>query len=190
MMRQTYPQQGSVELDEVREAIGLRAARPAARWQAPGEPAPGAPAPGPDATRSGTDPAGSLSGRVRRVLAAITTVSAGVALTHQMLASALASVHGAGLWGAAAVLLAWPVPLMQPVLAGAGALVLSGAGLLTGGWRHLGARQSRLVVAGAIAAVLGAGPMVLVCGLTVALGVLVLAAALAIVCCLVALLGR
>jgi hypothetical protein len=189
-MRRTHPQQGSVELDEVREAIGLRSARPAAYWPAPGEPASGALAPDLNTARWERDPVGSLSGRVRRVLAAVTTVSGGVALTHQMLASALASAHGAGPWGAAAALLAWPVPLMQPVLAGTGALILSVVGMLTGGWRHPGSRQNGLVMAGAIAAVLGAGPMVLVCGLTAVLGVLVLAVGLAIVCCLLALLVR
>ena len=82
------------------------------------------------------------------------------------------------------------MPLLQPVLAGADALVLSVVGMLTGGWRHPGSRQNGLLVAGAIAAVLGAGPMVLVCGLTVVVGVLALAAGLVIACCLLALLGR
>jgi len=190
MIRRTYLQQGSAELDEVREAIGLRPAAPAANWPDPGEPVSRAATPSPDIARWERYPADSLSGRVRQVLAALTIVSAGVALTHQMLAGALASAHGAGLRGAAAALLAWPVPLIQPILAGAGALVLSVVGMLTGGWRHPGSRQNGLVAAGAMAAVLGAGPMVLVCGLTVVVGVLALAVGLVIARCLLALLGR
>ncbi len=190
MMRRTRPQQGSAELDEVREAIGLGPAGPAVSGPDGGEPTPGAPG-----SSAGVDtrvryPAGSLSGRVRRLVGAGTAVSAGVALTHQMLAGALASAHGAGPWGAAAALLAWPVPLIQPILAGAGALVLSAVGMLTGGWRHLTPGQNGLLVAGAMAAVLGAGPMALVCGLTVVLGVLALAVGLVIACCLLALLVR
>jgi len=189
-MRRTYLQQGSAELDEVREAIGLRPAGPAVGGPDGGGPAPGAPGSGPDVGRLARYPADSLSGRVRRLVGAVTAVSAGVALTHQMLAGALASAHGAGPWGAAAALMAWPVPLIQPILAGAGALVLSAVGMLTGGWRHLTPRQNGLLVAGAIAAVLGAGPMVLVCGLTVVMGVLALAVGLVIACCLFALLVR
>jgi hypothetical protein len=190
MIRWTYLQQGSAELDEVRNAIGLRPAAPATNWPDPGEPMSWAATPSPDIARWDTYPADSLSGRVRQVLAALTIVAAGVALTHQMLAGALASAHGAGLRGAAAALLACPVPLIQPILAGAGALVLSVVGMLTGRWRHPGSRQNGLVVAGAMAAVLGAGPMVLVCGLTVVVGVLALAVGLVIARCLLALLGR
>lgn len=178
MMRRTHWQQGSAELDEVREAIGLRPAGPAVNW------------PGPDTAGWGRYPTTSLSSKVRRVLAAVTAVSGGVALTHQMLAGVLASAHGVGPWGAAATLLAWPVPLLQPVLAGAGALVLSVVGMLTGGWRLLRSRQNGLVAVGAMAAVLGGGPMVLICGLTMVLGVLALAVGLIIACCLLVLLVR
>jgi len=190
MMRRTHLQQGSVELDEVREAIGLRPAGLAVIGLHEGEPALGAPGSGPDVGRRVRYPAGSPSGGVRRLVGAVTAVSAGVALTHQMLAGALASAHGAGPWGAAAALLAWPVPLIQPILAGAGALVLCAVGMLTRGWRHLTPRHNGLLVAGAVAAVLGAGPMVLVCGLTVVMGVLALAVGLVIACCLFALLVR
>lgn len=190
MMRPTHLQQGSTELDEVREAIGLRPARPAVSGPDRGEPTPRTPGSRPAVGRPVRYPAYSLSGRVRRLVGAVTAVSAGVALTHQILAGALASAHGAGPWGAAAALLAWPVPLIQPILAGTGALVLSAIGMLTGGWRHLTPRQNEVLVAGAIAAVLGAGPMVVVCGLTVVFGVLALAVGLVIACCLLALLGR
>ena len=123
-------------------------------------------------------------------MGAVTAVSAGVALTHQILAGALANAHGAGPWGAAAALLAWPMPLIQPILAGTGALALSAVGMLTGEGRHLTPRQNRLLVAGGVAAVLGAGPMVLVCGLTVVMGVMALAVGLVLARCLLALLVR
>lgn len=189
-MRRTHLQQGSAELDEVREAIGLRPAGPAVGGPDGGEPAPRAPGSGPGVGRLVSYQADSLSGRVRRLVGTVTAVSAGVALTHQVLAGALASAHGAGPWGAGAALMAWPVPLIQPILAGAGALVLSAVGMLTGGWRQLTPRQNGLLVAGAIAAVLGAWPMVLVCGLTAVMGLLALAVGLVIARCLLALLVR
>jgi hypothetical protein len=114
----------------------------------------------------GRYPAGSLSRRTRRFVSVVSAVAGGVALTHQMLAGALAGAHGAGAWGAAATLLAWPAPLMQPILAGLGALVLCAVGVVTQGWRDIGLGHAWLAVAGTIAAILGAGPMVLVCILT------------------------
>ena len=62
MMRRTHLQQGSAELDEVREAIGLRPAGPAVIGLYEGEPALGAPGSGPDIGRRVRYPAGSLSG--------------------------------------------------------------------------------------------------------------------------------
>jgi hypothetical protein len=110
--------------------------------------------------------AGLLSRGMRRCVGVVSAVSGGVALTHQMLAGALAGAHGAGPWGAAAAVLAWPAPLMQPILAGIGALVLCAVGVVTRGWRDIGPGQTWLMAAGTIAALLGAGPMVLVCVLT------------------------
>lgn len=125
-----------------------------------------------------------------QLVGAVAAMSGGVALSHQMLAGALAGAHGAGLFGAAAALLAWPVPLMQPILAGAGALVLCAVGVLTGGWRRLGPGQDWLLAGAAMAAVLGAGPMVLVCALIAVVCVLAVIAGLAILFCLLALLLR
>jgi hypothetical protein len=114
--------------------------------------------------RQGGYPLGALNYMMRQLVGAVTIVSGGVALTHQVLASALA--HHWGPWGAAAALLAWPVPLIQPILAGIGALVLCAVGVMTRGWRDIGPTQDWLLLAGAIAALLGAGPMLLVCALT------------------------
>ena len=117
-------------------------------------------------------------------------MSGGVALSHQVLASALAGAHGEGPWGAAAALLAWPVPLLQPVLAGAGALVLCAVGVLTAGWRRIGPRQGWLLAGGGMAAVLGAGPMVVVCAVTAVVCVLAVIFGLVILFYLLALLLR
>jgi hypothetical protein len=162
--------EGSAVLYEIRETIGLRSAGPADEWTIRGEAGPRASAPHPDDVRRGGYPAGWLGRRMRQLVVALTVVSGGVAPTHQILAGALALSGGP--WGAAAALLAWPVPLLQPVLAGVGALILCAVGVMTGGWRHIGPRQGWLLLAGATAAILGAGPMVLVCALTAVVYVL------------------
>jgi hypothetical protein len=105
-----------------------------------------------------------------------------------MLAGALAGAHRAGPWGAAATLLAWPAPLVQPILAGIGALVLCAVGVVTRGWLDIGLGKTWLVVAGTITAVLGAGPMVVVCVLTAIVFVLAMSIGLVIVFYLVRLL--
>jgi hypothetical protein len=180
--------QGSPELNEVRETIGLRPAGPADGWTPLGETTPGAWVPYPDVVRPGGYPTGWLSRRMRQLLGAVTVVSGGAALTHQVLAGVLA--RGRVPWDAAAALLAWPVPLIQPILAGVGALVLCAVGVMTGGWRHIEPRQNWLLLAGAIAAVLGAGPMVLVCALTAVVCVLVVVFGFVILLYLLALLLR
>jgi hypothetical protein len=180
--------QGSPELNEVRETIGLRPAGPADGWTTQGQASPRDPVPYPGLVRRGGYPAGRLSRRMRQLAGAVTVVSGGVAVTHQVLAGALA--HGGGPWGAAAALLAWPVPLVQPILAGVGALVLCAVGVMTGGWRDIGPRQDWLLLAGAIAAVMGAGPMVLVCALTAVVCVLVVVVGLVLLFYLLALLLR
>jgi hypothetical protein len=182
------PSQVSAELNEVRETIGLRLARPAKGRTTPGQAAPSAPVPYPSVVRRGGYPAGWLGRRIRQLVGAVTAVSGGVALTHQILAGALAPAGGP--WGAAAALLAWPVPLLQPVLAGVGALILCAVGAMTGGWRHIGPRQGWLLLAGAVAAILGAGPMVVVCALTAVVCLLAVVVGLVISFCLLALLLR
>jgi hypothetical protein len=63
--------------------------------------------------------------------------------------------------------LVWPIPLSQPVLAGIGGFVLAIVGVQSGGWRQVTRRQAWYLLAAAVAAILGAGPMVLVCVLTI-----------------------
>ncbi len=109
-----------------------------------------------------------------------TTASGAVALTHQLLTTALAAAHGTGVLGAAHALLIWPLPLAQPILAGIGAFVLGVIGLDAHGWRRVSRRQGWYLLAFTVAAVIGAGPMVLVCVLfgaaivlAIALGVMI-----------------
>ena len=186
MVRTRLP--GSAELNEVREAIGLRPTARADEWTIPGQAVSGAPVVSPDVMRRGGYPADRLSRRMRRLVGAITIVSGGVALIHQVLAGVLA--HGWGPWGTVATLLAWPAPLIQPILAGVGALVLSAVGMVTWGWRDIRPRQDWLLLAGVIAAVLGAGPMVLMFVLTAVVCVLAAIVALVILFYFLALLMR
>ncbi len=184
------PLRGSAVLDEVREAIGLRPGGPAVSWPTPGQPEPGTPVSHSDIVWREGAPGGSLSRGMRPIAGVLTAVSSGVALSHQVLAGALAGAHDVGLFRAAAAFLAWPVPLLQPVLAGAGTVLLCAVGVITGGWRRLGPRQAWLLAGAAVAAALGAGPMVLVCALIAVVCVLAVLAGLAILFCLLALLSR
>ena len=127
---------------------------------------------------------------MRQLVAIVTAVSGAVALTHQVLTGAFEGAHGAGPWGAAATLLAWPAPLAQPILAGVGAVVLCAIGALTGGWHHMRPRQHWLLPGASVAAVLGATPMVLVCAITAAVCVLAIAIGLVILFYLLAQLLR
>lgn len=113
------------------------------------------------------DPAGALGKGTRRFLAITIAVSGIVALTHQSLTATLASAHRDSALKAAHAMLTWPLPMTQPILAGVAAFVLLGIAVQTNGWRQVSARQSKLLLGFVIAAVLGAGPMVLFCVLTV-----------------------
>jgi hypothetical protein len=124
------------------------------------------------------DSAVVLGMRTRWSLAIITAVAGIVALTHQSLTVALASAHGDRVMEAAHTMLTWPLSMTQPILAGVAAFVLLGIAVQTSGWRLVTARQSRLVVGFAIAAILGAGPTVLFCVLTVVVFLLVISLAL------------
>lgn len=120
------------------------------------------------------DPAGALGKGTRRFLAITIAVSAIVALTHQSLTATLASAHRDSALKAAHAMLTWPLPMTQPILAGVAAFVLLGIAVQTNGWRQVSARQSRLLLGFVTAAVLGAGPMVLFCVLTVVIFSLVI----------------
>ena len=131
------------------------------------------------------DPAEALGKGTRRFLGIIIAVSGIAALTHQSLTAALASAHRDSALKAAHAMLTWPLPMTQPILAGVAAFVLLGIAVQTNGWRQVTARQSRLSLGFAIAAVLGAGPMVLFCVLTVVLFSLVISFVLLILLILI-----
>jgi hypothetical protein len=115
-----------------------------------------------------------LGKRTRQILWIIVTVAGIVALTHHSLTAALASAHRDNALKAAYAMLTWPLPMTQPILAGVAAFVLLGIAVQTNGWRQVTGRQSRLVLGFAIAATLGAGPMVLFCVMTVVIFSLVI----------------
>ncbi len=117
---------------------------------------------------------GALHPTTRRFLWIITAVAGIVALAHHSLTAALASTHRDSALKAAHAVLTWPLPMTQPILAGAAAFVLLGLALQTNGWQRVTASQGRLLLGFTVAAVLGAGPMVLFCALTVVLFVVVI----------------
>ena len=108
------------------------------------------------------DPAEALDKGTRRFLGVTIAVASIVALTHQSLTAALASARRDSALKAAYAMLTWPLPMTQPILAGVAAFVLLGIAVQTNGWRQVSARQG-LLLGFVIAAVLGAGPMVLFC---------------------------
>lgn len=118
--------------------------------------------------------------RTRRGLWITIATGVIVAATHQSLTGALASAHrDAGLKAAQAIL-AWPLPMAQPIVAGFAVFVLLGFAVQTTGWRFVSAQQARLVIGFAVAAALAAGPMVLFVALTVLVFVAVIAIVIAI----------
>jgi len=135
-------------------------------------------------------PGGALDLRTRRFLWATIAVAGIVALTHQSLTAALASAHRDSALKAARVMLTWPLPMTQPILAGVAAFVLLGLSVQTNGWRQVTASQSRLVRGFTIAAILGAAPMVLFCALTMIILVVVISLGLMILLILLLLVAR
>lgn len=130
--------------------------------------------PGPVKATTPGEPADGLDKSTRWILGIITAVAAIVALTHESLTAALASAHRDRALMAAHALLSWPLPMTQPILAGIAAFVLLGIAMQTNGWRQVTARQGRLLLGFAVAAIIGAGPMVLFCLLTVVIFLLVI----------------
>jgi hypothetical protein len=127
----------------------------------------------------------ALGKGTRRFLGITIAVSGIVALTHQSLTAALASAHRDSALKAAHAMLTWPLPMTQPILAGVAAFVLLGIAVQTNGWRQVTARQSRLLLGFVIAAVVGAGPMVLFCVLIVVIFSLVISFVLLILLILI-----
>ena len=124
----------------------------------------------------------------RRALWIVAVVAGSVALAHQPLVGLLAATHGHGVPGVAYDVLAWPVPLAQPVLAGVGAFAVSLVGVQSRGWQQVTRRQYRCLLPCTTVAILGAGPMILVCVVTAAVVALAVVIGLIIFFCLLVLL--
>lgn len=120
------------------------------------------------------DPTGALNTRTRRFLWVLIGTAGVATLTHESLTVALASAERDSALKAAHAMLTWPLPMAQPILAGIATFALLGVAVQTNGWRQVTARQNRLILGFAIAAILGAGPMVLFCALTVVVFLLVI----------------
>jgi len=109
----------------------------------------------------------SLHYRTRLALWLVAVVAGSAALLHQPVADALAASHDHGVLGAAHHVLMWPLPLAQPALAGVGAVVLVLLGVQSRGWQRVTRQQYSWLLPCTTAAVLGAGPTVLVCVVSV-----------------------
>ena len=168
-------------LDAVREQVGLSAA-----GYVPPPADAGPPTPARDSSTDGY-PFWTLRAR-RQLLGTATVLDSGVALTHQLLTVALAHSHG--LLAGAYMVLNWPLPLAQPILAGIAAVCTGLAGVQTRGWQHLSHRHIWLLLTGIVAAVFGAGPMVLVCLLMAVVITFAVVAAIVLVASLLATLAR
>jgi hypothetical protein len=112
-------------------------------------------------TRPSHRQAETLGNGTRRFLRTATTLAGIVTVIHRPLADALADAHGTGPLQDAHAILTWPLPLTQPVLAGVAFFVLGVIGVRTHGWRQVTSRQGRYLFSCSVAAVLGAGPTVL-----------------------------
>jgi hypothetical protein len=162
-------------LDVVRRRLGLRGTRSSSRQEYRTQSATTATPGLGDVLQVNDYPVETLSRGTRRLLGVTTALSGIVALTHQLLTGALGAAHAAGVLGAVHALLSWPAPLAQPILAGIAALVLCVIGVDAHGWRRVSQRQSWYLLVFTVVAVLGAGPMVLVCALAVVTVGLILA---------------
>lgn len=135
---------------------------------------------------AGEYPPDTLSARHRWFLGVISVLAGIVAMTHQLL---VAGTGGdAGVWGFVHAVLSWPASFAQPVVAAAGALVLYVLGAQTHGWELVTRTQSRPLLAATIAALAGAGPMILVCAVTAAFFALLIVLGIVIVAVLIAVL--
>ena len=129
---------------------------------------------GPEQGTTPGDPGKAPDRTTRRLLWILIAVAGAVALTHESLTVALANAHRDSALQAAHTMLTWPLPMTQPILAGVGAFGLLGMAVPTNAWRQVTARQSRLLLGFAIAAILGAAPEVFFVLLTVLILLLVI----------------
>lgn len=165
-------------LDEVRERAGLRPSRPAAAASLAGGgwPAGGASIRLSDVARAGRR-SEELGRRTRWLAAGAAGAAAVVATGHGLIAGWLAHAGG-GPWSVARALTSWPSPVAQQVLAIAAAITLAGLAIATGGFRRVSRELSWPLFAAVVAALLGAGPVLLACVVVVAWAAALLALAL------------
>jgi hypothetical protein len=102
-----------------------------------------------------------------------------VSITHGLLVGGLADASS-GPWSATRAVVSWPAPLAQQILAGVAAVALLVIAMATGGFRRVSRRLTWPLRAATVAALMGAGPMVLVCAVTVLVWVLIVVVAIAI----------
>ncbi len=175
-------------LDEVRERAGLRSASPAPTNRGVAGTRRSASVRLGVVAQAGRYPTEELSTRTRLFIGGAAAAAAIVAVTHGLLADAVASDH-AGVWNVARALVSWPAPVAQQVLAAVAAVTLLVIAMVTKGYGRLSPAQSWPLLAITIAAVLGAGPMVLVCAVTAAVCALIVMLAIVVVIAVLAVLA-
>lgn len=174
-------------LDEVRERIGLRPESPVQVTRTVGRSG-ATPVGLADVSRAGRFRADEVSRRTRMFIGGAGVGAAMVAITHGLLAGALARDH-AGPWNAARAMISWPSPVAQQVLAAVAALALLVIALPTDGYKHVSRRLSWPLLTATIAAVLGAGPMILVCAVTAVVWAVIIVLVIAVIVVIIAILA-
>jgi hypothetical protein len=172
-------------LDEVRERSGLRSVSPEPTNQRSAGTQTSASIRLGDVAQAGRYPAEELSTRTRLFIGGAAAAAGIVALTHGLLADALASDH-AGAWNVARALVSWPFPVAQQVVAAIAAVTLLVIALSTEGYDHVSPGKSWPLLAATIAAVLGAGPTVLVCAVTAVVWALIIVLVIVVVIAILA----
>jgi hypothetical protein len=159
-------------LDEVRERIGL--------WPSERERTARA--------ESGRCLSQELSSRTRWSLAGTAVAAAVVAITHGFVVAGLADAIS-GPWSVARTVVSWPSPPAQQVLAAVAGVTLVTIAMATEGHKRVSRRLSWPLRAATVAAILGAGPLALVCTVALAVGVLIIVIAIAVLVAVIAMLA-
>ena len=186
----------SLELDEIRIRLGLntfhraptvtppRAASPV-RLSEPSSP-PSAPQLSDALARAGARPR-ELEEPYRALLWALAGIATLVAAFHALIAGAFG--RGSAGWADLAHgILTWPHPLVQPVIAGGAAVVIIGYAAVTGGLRNTAPADENALLGAAVAALVGAVPLVVVVAAFVVAWALIIAVIFAVVLGILALL--
>lgn len=173
-------------LDAVRAEIGLRPADPASQRLGRSVRTAGAPPSLSAIARAGRYSVEALSTRSRLFVSGTAVLATAVALTHQLLAGAMADAYS-GPWSAARAVLVWPWPLTQTIVSAVGAGTLVVIALMTDGYLRVSREMSWPLLIATAVAILGAGPMLLVCAITavvyaviIVIGVVIFIAVIAI----------